>query len=466
MGVGPYRFVPYNMLGFSGHLYNQLGGVLMRLIKNQPMVQTLSENLVSNEMSDIAQVLASPTMLATWYRPNPDLSRLVDGWNNVTDYIGPTSTVVYDKILKFPLCGVDNLISQSQWDDEQGNTEDFQSSGAVFPNTAYPIPHSCFILDGAEMTALYVVTDAHPTTLRSNPFVEFNFKLFSRDPEMIRQLERQVNKTYTVSLGSHGLDKSFLIAEDVADQVRKHVEDYVEMAMLYKSLFYSEEKAAFVFDGLPDPETGKRRASFIDMTLWKYMFDEGIVIYDDLINYANANYDRNITRIFSGCPDILIDDFQFRSSIIWRLYTQDRRNSFDEYRYPQIYEGNPRITKYQGLDIWYLEAYVKEPSNPDKYGMFYIWDDEFRCRIRNNDPYELPDADIIHDSCAGCKYRCYGEPVACFNPYLRNVIIKWYNGETDINWDGLQIADVRTIENYYLIPIVMGIYKKYIKGIQ
>ena len=114
MGVGPYRFVPYNMLGFSGHLYNQLGGVLMRLIKNQPMVQTLSENLVSNEMSDIAQVLASPTMLATWYRPNPDLSRLVDGWNNVTDYIGPTSTVVYDKILKFPLCGVDNLISRSE----------------------------------------------------------------------------------------------------------------------------------------------------------------------------------------------------------------------------------------------------------------------------------------------------------------------------------------------------------------
>lgn len=436
----------------------------MRVIKNQPMVQQLSKNLVSNEMSNIAQVLASPTILATWYRPNPDLSRLVDGWNNVTDWIGKTSTVVYDKIEKLPLCGVENLLTQAQFDDELGTTEDFQSSGSTFPSTVYPIPNSFFYIEDSEVTALFVVTGATPTTLRSNPFIEFTFKLYSRDPKMIKQLDRQVQDIYAVSMSSIGIDKTLLVSKQAIGDIQHHVEEYLEMAYLYKMLFYSEEKAAFVFDGLPDPETGRRRASFIDMTLWKFMFDMGIVIYDDIINYANANFDKNVTRVFTGCPDIFVEDYEFRRSIIWRLYTKDTRSNFDEYRYPRIYEGNPRVTKYQGLDIWHLEGYNNQPYDPKKYGMFYIWDDEFLCRIRNNDPYD--ETDLVTDACVECKNHCCGKPVMCFNPYLRNVIIKWYNGnEADIDWDNLQVSDIKTIENYYLIPLVMSIYKQYIQGI-
>lgn len=436
----------------------------MRLIRNQPVVQQLSENLVSLEMSNIAQVLASPTLLTTWYRPNPDLTVLNDGWDNVTDWIGKTSTVVYDKIEELPLCGVDNLVTQAQFDEELGTTEDFQSSGTVFPSTVYPIPNSFFVINNAEMTALYVVTAANPTTLRSNPFIEFTFKLYSRDPEMIKQLNRQVRDEYTVSMSYIGVDKTLLVAKKSIDSLQHHVEEYLEMAYLYKMLFYSEEKAAFVFDGLPDPNTGVRRASFIDMTLWKFMFDVGIVIYDGIINYANANFDKNVTRVFTGCPDILVDDYEFKRSIIWRLYTRDTRSNFDEYRYPRIREGNPGVTKYQGLDIWHLEGYGNEPYDHKKYGMFYLWDDEFLCRIRNNDLYE--EVDLDSGACSRCTKHCSGNPVACFNPYLRNVIIRWYNKrENEINWDALQITDIRTIENYYLIPIVMSIYKQYIKGI-
>ncbi|MCM1295042.1 MAG: hypothetical protein NC311_05825 [Muribaculaceae bacterium] len=299
--------------------------------------------------------------------------------------------------------------------------------------------------------------------MRSNPFIEFTFKLYSRDPEKFKQIERQVQDVYAVSMSKIGVDKTLLISKQAIGDVQHHLEEYLEMAYLYKMLFYSDEKAAFVFDGLPDPATGTRRASFIDMTLWKFMFDEGIIIYDDLITYASSTFDKDIPRVFTGCPDVWVEEFAFRRSILWRVYTQDRRSNFDEYRYPQIYEGNPRITKYQGLDIWHLEQYLKEPYDPDKYGMFYIWDDEFRCRIRNNDPY--PEEDLGADACCDCPSPCHGEPVACFNPYLRNVIIKWFNGDEDINWDNLQISDIKTIENYYLIPIVMAIYKKYIQGL-
>ena len=53
----------------------------------------------------------------------------------------------------------------------------------------------------------------------------------------------------------------------------------------------------------------------------------------------------------------------------------------------------------------------------------------------------------------------------CYNPYLRNVIINWYN-DKPIDWDTIQITADRTVENYYLLPIVLCIYKQYIQGIK
>ena len=103
------------------------------------------------------------------------------------------------------------------------------------------------------------------------------------------------------------------------------------------------------------------------------------------------------------------------------------------------------------------------PSETDKYGDFYLWDDEFICRIRQNEPYK--EIDLSTDElCRTCEHHCCGAPVACYNPSLRNAIIHWYNSE-DIDWFGLQVNDAATIENYYLIPLVMGIYKKYIQGL-
>jgi len=437
----------------------------MRVIKNQPMVQALSDTIVSNEMSNIAMVLETPTILATWYRINPDLSRLEPGLDNIHDFVDPTSTVVYDKIENFPICGIDNLTTESQFDEELGSTEEFSSTGVVYPNTVYPIPNSYFTINDAEIPALYVVTEAHPVTLRSNPFIEFTFKLDSRDPEKIKQIERQVHEVYTVAMHTIGMEKSLVISKSIMEDMSHHIKQYMELAYMYKYLFYDKNKAAFVFDGLPDPETRTRRATFVDMTLWKFMFDEGIIIYDSVLTYASANMEVPIDRIYTDCPDIYIDEHLYQRSILRRIYGQDHRSSFDEYRYPQIYEAPSGIVKYQGLDIWYLEAYQNHPCNPEKYGQFYIWDDEFLCRIRNNDPYE--EFGLKSGVCDGCHYHCCGKPVYCFNPFLRNVIIHWFNGNVDaINWDNLEVLDERTIENYYLIPLVLAIYKKYIQGVR
>ena len=94
------------------------------------------------------------------------------------------------------------------------------------------------------------------------------------------------------------------------------------------------------------------------------------------------------------------------------------------------------------------------------------WDDEFIQRIVNNDKYETDWFDEkINCQCTGCEY-INGEAVKTdFNPHLRNAIISWWNRE-DIDWQNLVVEDKKTCENYFLIPIILGAYKKYIQGLQ
>jgi len=437
---------------------------------NMNMRSSLAKTLSAAESSNIAMLVQTPSVFTTWYTIEPDLSEVVKGYRNIDEFIGPESTVIYNKIEHLPMFGIDNLVETATYNDEiVALDEDFQSQGVIYPNTIFPKPHDCFTIETAEVPALYVVTNVEPTTVRSNPFIGITFKLYSRDPNVIAQVGRQVKDEYTTALSSIGRNHSLVMNKKSLETVEEHVKNYLELAYLYDGLFYDRNCAAFVFDGLPNNVTG-RRCRYVDMTLWKLMFDEGILIYDDLITYAKSNgIGSTPGKIFTSSPDIYVDEHLYRRSILWRIYDRNtdspgiRKETFDRYRFPRIFEPSQRITKYQGLDIWFIDNYIDHPSEADKYGDFYIWDDEFIHRIRQNEPY--PEFDISADGpCQHCDHHCCGSPVACINPYLRNAVIHWYNGE-DIDWSGLQITDAATIENYYLIPLVMGIYKKYIQGL-
>ena len=437
--------------------------------QNKSMLQSLTNTLNVAESSNIAQLVQTPSIYTTWFTIESDFSETVKGYKNVDEFIGKDSTVVYNKVEGLPMYGIDNLVETATYDDEIVLlNEDFQSQGVIYPNTIFPKPHDCFIIETAEVPALYVVTDVQPTTVRSNPFIAVTFRLYSRDVKVIEQIQRQVKEEYVTSLSSIGRNHSLVMTKKDKATVEEHVKSYLEMGYLYQGLFYDRNCAAFVFDGLPNERTG-RRCRYVDMTLWKLMFDEGICVYDELVSYAKTNGIGGGEQLYVSTPDLYIDEHLYRRSILWRIYDRDtdspgiRKESFDRYRFPRIFEPTQRVTKYQGLDIWFIDNYLDVPSKVDKYGDFYIWDDEFIHRIRQNEPYEEIDVET-DELCRTCNHHCGGNPVVCFNPYLRNAIIRWYNGE-DIEWEKLQINDAATIENYYLIPLVMGIYKKYIQGL-
>ena len=440
----------------------------MKIISNQNMMQRLSDLVVATEMSNIASIVATPTILSTWYVIDPDMSETVKGWKNITDYIGEDSELRFSKIENVPLYGLELGQQVANWDTEHAAfDEDFSTQCAIYPNTIFPLPGSMFTVHNSEVPALYIVTDMKPSTVRTNPFMEITLRLFTRDPMLIAYLDKyQVieGEYYTTMLSAIGNHKSLVIKKDILTDLDGHLDNYLDLIKLYSMLFYDRSKAAFVFDGFPGPY-GTRNC-YVDLTLWRFMFDEGIVIYDDLVTYANNNRSRTIERVYTSSPDIYVDDHAYERSIIYRLYHKDetpsiQRKSFDTYRYPSIYEPTNQMTKYQGQNIWYLETYERTPSDIKRDWDFYLFDDEFLCRIRQNNKYE--EFPITHGVCDGCENRCIGAPVRCYNPYLRNAIISYYN-EEEIDWNSLMVSDDRTIENYYLIPIVLGIYKKYIQG--
>ena len=442
----------------------------MRIIKQQTVVRQLSDSIVRNEMSNVAMVLQTPTILTTYYSINSDLSEVSPGYNTVTDFIHPDSSVFYDRIENMPMCGIDNLVSTTEYDDDlAGFDENFSSSGVIYPRTIQPKPNDCFTINGDERSALYMITDMRRTTVRSNPFVEITFRLLSRNPDTIEQLNRQVREGKVVVMSPLSDNNSLVMTRKSAGDIERHVGAYLEMVALYSLLFYDRNKSAFVFDGLPSPDWRRRRC-YVDMTLWRFMFDEGVVIFDDVVNYASGNGIRRMDRIYTGCPDVMVDDYEYFRSIIYRIYHREetpavRRAEFDRYRFPRVREAPTEISKYQGLDIWYLEDYMDTPDPEDRYGDFRIWDDEFLCRIRTNDPYPISEDCLRSGACSGCTRRCNGVPVSCFNPYLRNAIIADFN-DGEVDWENLQISDERTIENYYLIPLVLGLYGRHIRGLQ
>ena len=198
----------------------------MKILKQQNILNRQSENYIAGELSNVAMVLQTPQLFVEYFSIDVDASPTVDGFKNVEDFIHEDSPIIYNRIENLPMSGIDNLISQAQFDEELGFDEDFQSSGIIFPNTIVPKPDDCFIVNGSQVPALYKVTNVSPITVRSNPFVEIEFRLFSRNTETIAQLRRQVKDDYLTTVTAIGMDKTLVIKKESYFSVEQHVSQY------------------------------------------------------------------------------------------------------------------------------------------------------------------------------------------------------------------------------------------------
>ena len=416
----------------------------MRILRNQSIVDKMASNIVQGELSNIAAVLAVPQVITTYYSIDAEYSQTLAGYQSIHDFISADSTVAFNKVLNMPMAGIDNLLVMNEFNDETGMDADFESDALILPRTVNPKQNDFFTVSGMLHPTLFVVTDVQQTLVRSNPFVQIHFKLAHMGQDWIDQIDRQVLKTFTCSVSSLGGDKTLLIEAGTAGDLQTHIQNYMDVANMYISTYYDRSRAAFVYDGMYS-DCKHDRICLIDMVLWRLMYDFGIIVYDDIVNYAVDNYSTPTTQVFVDKP-ILVNDYRFKNSIIYRILENNHNKTLNEFPYPMYYEENTQITKYQGTHVIYIEGYDdKIWCHPDPaLKCFMPFEAEQLLRMVNNDPYE-------EDEIEGWS--------------LRNALISYYN-EEDIDFESIIITDKKSILNYYYIPIILGIYKNYIIGLQ
>lgn len=416
----------------------------MRILKNDPILKKQSENYIRGELSNVAMVVQTPQIMSTYYSINADASTLVGGFKNIEEFIGKDSSIIYDRIDNLPMAGVDNLVMMSEFNDEIGYDVNFDAQGIIFPNTIVPKPGDCFTLHNSKIPSIFVVTDASRTVVRSNPFVEINFHLWSQTPEMLKQLEKQVRDHYVVTVTSLGSDKTLVIKKENYFKIQDHIKTYLEVVDMYTSLFYDRRRSMFTYKELYDHEADLP-VTIVDMVLWKFLYENGILVYDDVITYANNNLNLSADRIYIDDPSRYIDSYEYRKTPLYRIYERNPSKILDEYPYPQTVYEDTQITKYSGINMIYIESYGKDLDNHTDIGSFTIFDEEFLARIRDN-----------------VKYCCHSDGI---NWELRNAIIAYYHNE-EVDFESIELEDKRNMENFYLIPILLGIYKQYITAMQ
>lgn len=287
--------------------------------------------------------------------------------------------------------------------------------------------------------AIFIVTNVSNVVVRSNPFVEISFRLFTQAQEDVDQLRRQVRDEYRVVVTAIGTDRSLLVKKSSYFEMKDHIASYIDIADFYVSTFYDYGKAAFVFSEIYD-ESRDVRATVVDFMLLKLMYEMGIIVYDPVVTFALNNYEFRFERIYIDKP-YLVDNHRFKESMFYRLLKKDRKSPFFEKRFPYSNSENPQMSKYLGANLIYIDTYTNRRNCDPLIGNFTVFDDEFIDRILHDKPYDRYDPR--------------------FNVTLRNPVINWFN-DHEIDFTDVYVKGERSLENFYLVPMVLYMYGNYI----
>lgn len=402
----------------------------MRIIKNQDIIERQSQNIIKSEMSNIAMVLQVDQVLVNYFSIDADLSVRMNGSKAVYDYIGPDSTVMFNLIENLPIAGLDSTIYSSEYDDETGMNTEMTAEATIFSNTIQPKAGDCFMLNASSKPAIFQVTNFRKVLIRDMPTIAIEFHLLSNSIEKIEQLNNQVHEKSIFTVSNIGTDTNLVIKKESYFQLKSHIKTYIDLIEMYNYNFYDGVRGTFLFKGMIN--SLGNNCDVIDAVLLKFMFEEGIIVYDDVITYANNNYPNSIERIFIDDPKT-VDNFIYKKSILYGIITKSKIKLNN--RYQEYLDENPQIAKFTGTNYYIIESYSDKLIEFDFSEDFSIFDDAFIKALKENN-------------------------IDGMTP-IKAAIVAYFNNEK-IDFENLEITDDRSIENFYLIPIILYIYKKYI----
>ena len=259
----------------------------------------LSKNIelyTHREHTMYAKFLDKKPSFVTYYHINKIESKTDKGLKTVEVINGNRSPIKYNKITKFPIYGIEEIVLQLE-DTEYGLDSDYTGEGVILPNTIHPTADDYFTIDYLEKKYTFRVIEYQYDTIHSNSYYKISFTIRGVDIDIYHKIESQVVKTYNCIFDNIGTENKCLIEESVVGEL-KYISDLIEtMKKEYINLFYVGKYNALLFyntteEILYDANLAafcNKNEIFNDSNeLDTYLF------YEELRDYFPASYSRSI----------------------------------------------------------------------------------------------------------------------------------------------------------------------------
>ncbi len=280
------------------------------MAKFKAPAEFINENvsLLSQRQGSMYSIfLETRPTFTTYYHVNKIRSKTDRGLKIPERLNGVTSPIRYNKLINFPLYGIEQIQLQLE-EEEEGLTSDYNSEAIILPNTIHPSVDDYFVINYLEKKYMFRITKYEYDTIKSNNYYKIEYTLQSVDESFFNDIERQVVKVYYTQFDNIGTDdKVFLTAEGVSTG-NKIKELYDNLATNYLEMYYNPTKDPYntllymqpseSYDGDFDWIFDQNLVHFCNKNelFYKHETTDAILLYEEPrgyfhMDYANSIYD-------------------------------------------------------------------------------------------------------------------------------------------------------------------------------
>lgn len=193
--------------------------------------------------------------IATYYHINKPKTTLDEGTKGAYDYINEQSGFRYNKILKFPLYGLDKLNIDSMIGDFGLESNTIEGDGLVLPNTIIPNPGDFFIVDYINKKILFKVTNVVANNIENTENLMYKISYMVDNTDRYKSIDKQVVNIYEYTgqgLSSSTNDgvtgKSSIIEVGTKNKINLINSTIYKLTEWYNDLFYNNKLEAYILN--------------------------------------------------------------------------------------------------------------------------------------------------------------------------------------------------------------------------
>ena len=297
--------------------------------------------------------LESRPTFTTYYHVNKIRSKTDLGLKMPERLNGVLSPIRYNKLMNFPLYGIEQIQLQLEEEDE-GLTSDYTSEAIILPNTIHPTVDDYFIINYLEKKYMFRITKYEYDTIKSNNYYKVEFSIQSVDESFFNDIERQVVKVYYTQFDNIGTDdKVFLTAEGVliGDKIKKLYDD---ISNNYLDMYYRPTKEPYNtllfmqpsedYNGDYDWIFDQNLVHFcnVNQLFYDHYSTDAILLYEEPRGYFHMDYANSIYDLMEHYEpqriNVINSHFDLEPTAVMDsifMYYRDRRPKYvREYKRP------------------------------------------------------------------------------------------------------------------------------------